>query len=170
MYQKTIYDINYQKLKKKKITCLIFDLDNTIALIDQKEVSEETKKLFQKLKKDFTIVILSNNTKKRVEPYAKELGCDYVSMALKPLGYGLRKAKRKYRLKKENMAMIGDQLITDIFVGNRWTQYSILVEPLGKKDLKISTWNRWLEKHIFTYFEKKHWLKRGVYYEEKEIL
>ena len=30
MYQKNIYDINYDLLKKKGIKCLLFDLDNTI--------------------------------------------------------------------------------------------------------------------------------------------
>ena len=29
MYQKDIFHINYKKLKKSGITCLIFDLDNT---------------------------------------------------------------------------------------------------------------------------------------------
>ena len=29
IYQKSIYDINYKKLKKVGIKCLLFDLDNT---------------------------------------------------------------------------------------------------------------------------------------------
>ncbi len=170
IYQKTIHDVDYAQLKKKNVTCLIFDLDNTIALIDEKKVNKKTEELFQKLEKEFTIVIISNNTRKRVEPYAKELRCDFVSMAWKPFGHGFRKIKKKYHLKKEEMAMIGDQLMTDIFVGNRFTAHSILVEPLGKKDLKVTTFNRFLEKILFRYFEKKNWMKRGVYYEEKEIL
>ena len=32
-YYKSIYDINYDKLKEEGITCLIFDLDNTLGLI-----------------------------------------------------------------------------------------------------------------------------------------
>ena len=31
IYKKNIFDINYNKLKKKDIKCLIFDLDNTLA-------------------------------------------------------------------------------------------------------------------------------------------
>ena len=42
MYQKSIYNINYKKLKKLGIKCLIFDLDNTIALIDQHVITNET--------------------------------------------------------------------------------------------------------------------------------
>ena len=45
MYQKTIQSINYKKLKSLGIKCLVFDLDNTIALIDQHVITEDTKKL-----------------------------------------------------------------------------------------------------------------------------
>ena len=70
MYVKNIFDIDYEELKRKKIHCLIFDLDNTIALIDQKKMDGKTKKLFDRLKKDFQIVIISNNSRNRVEEYA----------------------------------------------------------------------------------------------------
>ena len=36
MYQKSIYDIDYQRLKKEKIKCLLFDLDNTCVPYPQK--------------------------------------------------------------------------------------------------------------------------------------
>ena len=31
MYYKSIYDINYKKLLKMNIKCIVFDLDNTVA-------------------------------------------------------------------------------------------------------------------------------------------
>lgn len=165
IYQKTIHDINYQKLYSMGIRCLIFDLDNTIALIDQKKVDRKTKELFQDLKKDFFLVIISNSNKKRVEPYSKMLDCDFVASALKPFGYGYRKIKRRYHFKKEEIAMIGDQLVTDIFVGNRMTGCTVLVDPMGKKDLKITTFNRFIERKILRYFEKTNQMKKGEYYE-----
>lgn len=167
MYVKNIFNIDYERLKKRGVHCLIFDLDNTIALIDQKKVDNKTKKLFNHLKKDFQIVIISNNTKKRVEEYASFFNCDYASFAMKPLPFGYFKIKKKYHLQKKDMAMIGDQLVTDIFVGNRMTGYTILVDPLGKKDLKITTLNRYIESKIFRYYEKKAIMKRGSYYVKK---
>lgn len=165
MYQKSIHDIPYQKLKKRGIRCLIFDLDNTIALIDQEKTDERTKKLFRELEKDFQVVLISNNTYRRVEPYANSLNCDFVPFALKPCSRGYRKIRKKYHLAKEEMAMIGDQLVTDIYVGNRMTGCSILVDPLGEKDLKITSINRFIEKRIFRHFEKTKQMKKGVYYE-----
>lgn len=66
IYKKNIFDIDYSKLKKEGIKCLIFDLDNTLGLIDEKKCPSEVKKLIKKLKKDFTVFISSNNTKKEL--------------------------------------------------------------------------------------------------------
>ena len=41
IYKKNIFAINYDKLKKKDIKCLIFDLDNTLALIDSTKVESK---------------------------------------------------------------------------------------------------------------------------------
>lgn len=166
-YVKNIYDIDYNKLKKQGIKCLIFDLDNTIALIDQKLVEEKTIKLFSKLEKDFKLVIISNNVKNRVSDYAKKLNCDYVSFALKPLLHGYRKIKRKYNFKNNEMCMIGDQLVTDILAGNRFSCVTVLVDPMGKKDLKVTSINRFIENKILNYYEKNKLMKKGEYYHGK---
>lgn len=165
MYQKSIHDIPYSKLKKLGIKCLVFDLDNTIALIDQQLITEDTKKLLTDLKKDFRVVIISNNVVKRVKSYADYLDCDYVANAAKPLSKGYRKISKKYHLKKAEMCMIGDQLITDICGGNLYHMFTILVDPLGKKDLKITSLNRFLERKILKRYEKKGIMKKGEYYE-----
>lgn len=165
MYQKNIQDINYKKLKKLGIICLIFDLDNTIALIDQHVITDDTKRLLMELKNDFQIIIISNNITKRVKSYADYLECDFVANAAKPLSKGYQKIKKKYGLKKEEMCMIGDQIVTDIYGGNHYGMFTILVDPLGKKDLKITSLNRFIEKKILKHYEKKQIMKKGEYYE-----
>ena len=60
------------------------------------------------------------------------------------------------------MAMIGDQVITDILGANCLHIYTILVDPIDK-DLKVTSLNRKLEEII----NKKNKLIRGNYYEEK---
>ena len=165
MYQQKIETINYQKLKKLGIKCLIFDLDNTIALINQDRITDSTKKLLNSLKKDFKIVIISNNVNKRVKKYADTLFCDFVANAMKPLSRGYRKIRKKYGFQKEEMCMIGDQLVTDIYGGNRYHMFTILVDPLGTKDLKITSLNRFIERKILKKYEQKEIMKKGVYYE-----
>ena len=59
MYAQSIYTINYKKLKKNGIKCLLFDLDNTIASYKTKNPDTNIKELFAKLGRDFKIIIIS---------------------------------------------------------------------------------------------------------------
>ncbi len=164
MYKKDILDIDYERLKNLGIKCLIFDLDNTIALIDEETIPTKVEELFKKIKKDFQLVIISNNTKKRISVFCEPFDTPFVSFAMKPLTFGFSKIKRKYGLEKEQMCMIGDQLMTDVLGGNIFGIYTILVDPLGKKDLKITSVNRFFENKIITKLAKMNILERGKYY------
>ena len=65
----------------------------------------------------------------------------------------------------EEACVIGDQILTDIIGGNRIKSITVLVEPLGTKDLKITSFNRFLEKKIIKRLEKKKKFKKGEYYD-----
>lgn len=164
-YYKNVHNINYDKLKSEGIKCLIFDLDNTLGLISHKECPEDTKILLKKLQKDFFICICSNNTKKRLRPYLDELGVEGVHLSLKPSTRGLRYIKRNHNFKKEEMVIIGDQIVTDILAGRRFGIKTILVDPLGTADLKITGLNRKIEANILKRYKKKEIFERGKYYE-----
>ena len=164
MYKKNIFEIDYNKLKEQGITCLIFDLDNTLGLIEHEKCPLKSKKLLKELQKDFLILISSNNTKKRIAPYLKDLGIGGVAFSLKPSTKGLRKIKKHYNLNKKEMVMIGDQIVTDILSGNRYKIMTILVDPLGEKDLRITGLNRKIEARIIKYYKKRGMFERGKYY------
>ena len=165
IYQKTIFDINYKELKQSGIKCLIYDLDNTLGLISHKNCPDEAKELINKLKKDFIVVISSNNTKKRLAPYLEELGIEGFAWSMKPSIKGLIRIKAKYKLKKKEMCIIGDQIVTDVLAGNRYHIKTILVDPLGEKDLRITGLNRKIEARIVKHYEKRGIFERGKYYE-----
>lgn len=164
MYKKNIFEIDYKKLKKDGIKCLIFDLDNTLGLIEHEKCPEETRKLIKELEKDFLIFISSNNTQQRIDPYLEDLGIKGVAWSLKPSTRSLRKIRKNEKLKKDEMVMIGDQVVTDILAGKRYKIKTILVDPLGKKDLKITGLNRLIENKIVKYYEKRDLFERGKYY------
>ena len=165
MYYKSIYDINYDKLKEMGITCLIFDLDNTLGTIDYKKSPRKTKTLIRKLQEDFLILICSNNTNSRIKPYLDDLNVGGVAWGFKPSTIGLSRLKRDYHLMKKEMCLIGDQLVTDILAGNRYHIMTILVDPMGEKDLKITGINREFEKRIIDRYQRKGLFERGNYYE-----
>ena len=166
IYQKSIYYINYDKLLKKGIRCILFDLDNTIAPPHVKAPTKRLKKLFDELKdKGFKIIIISNSPKHRIEPFKNELNVDACAMSLKPSKNKYQRIMEKYKYKSTEIAAIGDQLLTDIYGANKLDITSILINPLTPHDYSITFINRLLEKIIFTSLAKKDLFVRGKYYE-----
>ena len=165
MYQESIFTINYKKLKKNGIKCLLFDLDNTISPAKEVVLYDKTKKLFNKLKKDFKIILFSNNFPKRVSKFGNYYEVDIECLSLKPFSYKYRYVLKKYGLKKSEVAAIGDQLLTDIQGGNKIGITTILVNPLSLIDEKETWLNREIEKKIFKVFEEKKYLIKGRYYD-----
>ena len=161
MYCKSIFDINYELLKKKGISVLIFDLDNTIMTVDEEVPSDKVKDLFNKLNKDFKIFIASNNVKERVRRIGKYMNVHAFYSVVKPTKKIKKLLLHKYDVWMDKVAIIGDQIVTDIFMGNRLHMLTILVDPLGEKDLKVTYFNRWLERRIMKIIK----FSRGDYYE-----
>ena len=118
MYRKNIFDIDYKKLKKMGIRCLVFDLDNTLGLLDHERCPLKTKQLIKSLQNDFLIFIASNNHMKRIRPYMEDLGVGGVSLCMKPSTRGLRKIKKQYHVKKKEMVMIGILILEMLKVEN----------------------------------------------------
>ncbi len=162
-YYQDIFTIPYSKLKEKGIRFLLFDLDNTVALLEEDEPNKKTKKLMESLKKDYQIVIFSNNTKKRVKVFADKLGVSYISLAMKPSLKGVRKILKENSCQKEELAIIGDQLLTDIRMGTKGIIYTILVDPLSNEDLKITKVHRLCEHFIYKKYKRENLLERGKY-------
>ncbi len=165
MYKESVMDIPYSKLKKMGIKCIIFDLDNTLALLDEVDPPKRVIDLIKKLEKDFKVFIITNSKGRRAKPYKEVLNIEIISMAMKPFTKGLREISKKYGYKKSEMVMIGDQLVTDILSGKNYNIYTIFVDPLGVKDLKITYFNRFIEKNILKRYKKKGVFERGKYYE-----
>lgn len=166
MYTKSIYTIDYKALKKKKIKCLIFDLNNTIAPLTLSKPNKKIIDLFEELKDmKFKIYIVSNSTKKRVEPFKNYLGVDSAYLSLKP---SLKKYKKIFNInnyKDNQIACIGDELMTDIWAANRMNFVSILVNPIGTKEYVSTKIGRVFENFIINKLTDKKLFRRGKYYE-----
>lgn len=165
VYAKSIFTINYKKLSKNGIKCLLFDLDNTITPAREVVFCEKTKKLFDELKKRFRVVLFSNNFPKRVGKFGAYYDVDVACVSLKPFSYKYRYILRKYGLKKNEVAAVGDQLITDVQGGNKMGIKTVLVEPISEIDEKETWFNRQIEKKIFKVFKEKNILVKGRYYD-----
>lgn len=165
LYQKNIYDIDYEKLKKKGIKCLLFDLDNTLVPVNEDVPSKKVKELFLYLERDFKVIIVSNSNQKRLIPFKEGLNVDVAASARKPSRKKYLKIMDLYGFKKHEIAAIGDQLLTDIFGANRIGITSILVNQIGEYEKIGTKINRFFEGFIRRNFKKKKILIKGDYYD-----
>lgn len=166
IYQKSIHYINYDKLYKKGVRCIIFDLDNTIAPPHVKKATKRVKKLFDELKdKGFKVIIMSNSTKSRIEPFKTYLNVDACAFSLKPSKNKYERIMEKFKYKSTEVAAVGDQLLTDIYGANKLDITSILVNPLTPHDYSITVFNRIAEKFIYDRLASKDLFIKGKYYE-----
>lgn len=159
MCEKTIFDIDYNKLYESGKKYILTDLDNTIIPYDISMPDEKIKDYFENLKKiGFEIIIISNNKKHRIQPFAEEVDVNYVYSAKKPLKFGLKKAHKKLnKVNKNEIVAIGDQIVTDVFGANRFKIDVILVKPIKKKSEKWYTkFNRKLEQKVIKIMKKKN--------------
>lgn len=156
-YAKSIFDVDYENLRKQGVTTLFFDLDNTIISYDEHIIEGERLKLLEALSKTFKVLIISNSKIKRVSNAVEHTGLPYVHFATKPLKRGFKKGLKKVQSKRSEVAVIGDQLMTDCFGANRMKFKAILVYPVVKKsDHKYTRFNRKLERFVIKKIMKKY--------------
>lgn len=166
VYQKSIYTIDYQKLKSSGIHCLLFDLDNTLVPASVKVPNKKIKELFEDLKEQgFQLILFSNSPKKRVKAFADQLAIGYISSAMKPLSAKFQKVMKKYRYEESEVAIIGDQMLTDILGGNKAGITTVLVNPVSKHDMVFTKVNRFLEERIMHKLREKDLFVKGKYYD-----
>jgi HAD superfamily phosphatase (TIGR01668 family) len=166
MYQKSIYTIDYKKLKKDGIKCILFDLDNTLIPSQLKKPTNKVKELINSLKDlGFKVIIFSNNKKCRLEPFKEELSVDCSCNSFKPFKRKYLKVLKDFSYNESEVACIGDQFVTDIFGGNRVGIKTILVNPISKQDITFTKFNRMLEKIILNKLRKKGLFEIGKYYD-----
>ena len=165
IYSQSVYTINYKNLKKRNIKCLLFDLDNTLASYAESVPSNDVKELFNLLSADFKVIIMSNSGKKRLRPFKEILNVDVAYSSKKPFKMKYLKIMNTYNFKPEEIACIGDQLMTDIFGANRVGCVSIFVNSIGMQEPIWTKFNRIWEGIILKRFKKKGILEKGHYYE-----
>ena len=156
LYLKSLYTVPLLELQKNGKQALIFDLDNTITEWNSQVVSEEIIQWFADAKAlGFSLCILSNNSEKRIRGVAEQLSIPYVCKGKKPRRKGFYKAIRLMEASAETAVMIGDQIFTDIWGGNRMGLYTILVEPMHGKEYWGTKISRRFEKIVLKKIKHK---------------
>ena len=149
IYLESVFMIDREMLKENSIKGIIIDIDNTLVPWGAKNINDKSGRLIEQLRKDgFRICILSNNTKKRVDEFNKDLNLPAVYNAGKPRKPAYKKALELLQTEISNTAVIGDQIFTDVLGGNRVGLFTILVNPISTKEFFGTRLVRILERFV----------------------
>ena len=155
-----IYSVDFRRCYESGIRYLLIDLDNTLIPYDIDVPEPKLIRLFEDiLSLGFEAVIVSNNKRSRIKPFATLINLPYVSSAKKPLKWGFKKALNHFKgkPKQEEILVLGDQLMTDVYGAKRMGFSAYLINPIKKRSEKWYTKiNRFLEKNILKRMKKRY--------------
>jgi HAD superfamily phosphatase (TIGR01668 family) len=164
MYVEKVADIPFQKLYNEGKRFLLIDLDNTLVPHDIKVSNEPIRQFIKDLKDiGFKPIIFSNNTEKRVSVFCQELNVEHYGSRRKPLLAKYKRLMKIHDMEKDQMVAIGDQLLTDVYGGNKLGVTTVLVKPIAQRDILWTKVNRSFENIVYKMLSKKGLLKRGEF-------
>src|SRR5699024_4159666 len=145
-YVQSIFQIDIDKLAESGVKGIVTDLDNTLVGWDVADPTEAVKTWFEEARqKGITITIVSNNDEKRVGNFSKSLKVDFIFKAKKPKGRAFDRAMHSMNLNPSEIVVIGDQMLTDVFGGNRRGLSTIMVVPVKQTDGCFTKFNRLID-------------------------
>ncbi|MGT2802116.1 YqeG family HAD IIIA-type phosphatase [Streptococcus henryi] len=152
-----VYDLRAEDLLRHGIRAVLVDLDNTLIAWNNPDGTPEVRAWLDEMTiADISVVVVSNNNHSRVERAVARFGVDFVSRAMKPLTRGIDIVMERYGFDKDEVIMVGDQLMTDIRASHRAGIKSVLVKPLIKSDAWNTKINRWRERRVWAKLEEKY--------------
>ena len=151
-----ITDITVELLNKFNIKALLLDVDNTMSTHHGQALTDGLLEWIDRMNKNgIKLMVLSNSKRKRIEPFAARISLPFISLGCKPLPTGYLRGVRALGEKRKNVAIVGDQIFTDILGGNLVGVKTVLLTPIKLEDGLSFKIRRNLEKKIYKHYNIK---------------
>jgi uncharacterized protein len=172
MFVERVEQIDLSELKDRGFNALILDLDNTLIGWRSRNFSPEVSAWIEQANRlGFKMCILSNSLVKwRVKRLGRNLGIPAINRAVKPRKIAFMQALRLMGAQQVKSVVVGDQVFTDIFGGNRLGLYTVLVRPIDKREFWTTILQRSAEKFLLFKLKRKGILKEVPGYKGKKYL
>lgn len=143
-------------LRDHGITALVLDVDNTLTGDGSQVLDPSVQAWLDTMRAaGISLTIVSNNTARRVRPFADRVGLAWVPLAAKPLPVGLAVARRRLKVPRRQMAMVGDQIFTDRLAAGLYGIPCLYTMPRGGDHQRGVRFKRRFEpRWIRRYYEK----------------
>ena len=150
-------------LAQQGIQALVLDVDNTLTGDGSQVLEDSVQAWLQEMKAaGISLTVVSNNTARRVRPFAERIGLGWVPLACKPLPIGLMVARRRLGVTKAQMAMVGDQIYTDRMAAGLYGIRCLFLLPRTPHD---KTRGVRLKRKLETFWIRRYFRKGGKLYE-----
>jgi HAD superfamily phosphatase (TIGR01668 family) len=160
-----IFDIDLDDLYARGYRGIITDLDNTLVGAKVPLAYPELIAWFELVKKTgFQLIIVSNNHLARVSNFAVPLDLQFVHEARKPSLKPFQKAVKMMGLSNTETIVVGDQMLTDVYGGNRLGLFTVLVQPISVLD---EGWTTRINRRV-ELVALKRLRKKGLWFEEEQ--
>lgn len=147
---KSVLQIDEEFLRSNGVRALVLDMDNTLSMHGNPAAEAGVDKWLDEMRRlGVKMRVVSNNTNKRVAPLAAKLGLEYTANGAKPFTAGVNRAVKAMGVKKSETLVVGDQIFTDVMVGNFAGIRTVLVEPFHLEKTWTFRLKRRLESVVF---------------------
>lgn len=156
LYVESIHQIDLAELQRRGIQAICSDLDNTLVPWSANEANPELLGWLQSVTASgMEVFLVSNAVPERLQRFLKLLGVRGIGKAGKPRRRAFLQALRQLNLPAERVALVGDQIFTDVLGGNRVGLYTILVVPLSRTEFIGTRVMRRLERLVLRALQQR---------------
>lgn len=155
-YFHSVWELSPEFFAARKITHVIFDIDDTLVHHGVERPDTELIAFFESFKRSgITCALISNNIEERAKTFNEPLGLFYTYLSHKPKKAAMKPFLEKFGVPPEKIALVGDQIFTDILLARRTGVYAVLIEPIAKYQTGFFYVKRALEKPVLrSYFKR----------------
>ncbi len=144
-----VTEITPEMLHAMRIRAIVLDVDNTMSAHGSQTPSEGVLEWTRRISaSEIRLIVVSNNYKKRVAPFAAQFNLPYISFACKPSPFGYLRAKRLAGVRVRECLVVGDQIFTDILGANLCGMRSVLLDPIAPDPAATVRFKRRLERFL----------------------
>lgn len=140
-----ITDIRLDVLSADGVKGIIFDLDSTLLAPRSGKLTPECSAWLDRAREMFKVAVVSNN---KNDPYIDQvrahLDMPVLHRAAKPSTKLFIKVRDMWQLRSEEIAVVGDRPLTDVWGGQRAGMRTVLVWPL--KTMNEPKWVKFFRK------------------------
>lgn len=145
----SLSEVPIPALLARGVRGVILDLDNTLARYRGDRPEPAAARWVSAARESgLSIYLVSNAMPARVAAFARGLGVSGSGFSRKPFRRAFRRALRSLGMEPREVAVIGDQVFTDVLGGNLLGATTVLVSPLDKDEALHTQVIRWVERVV----------------------